>query len=202
MEVSDKELDETLFSPLVTPGSICAVFGLRGVGFSVIMGCKSAGASRIIRIDLNKGKFEKAMAVGATECISPKDFTKPINEVLSEMTGNNVGFSFEVVGCLDTMVDVLTFCHSNYGTSVVVGAPPATKMLTYDPMLLFTGRTWKGCIFGGWKSTDDIPKIVTDFLARKFDLDQLVTHVLPFKKIQEGFELLYSGQCIRTVLTF
>lgn len=37
----------------------------------------------------------------------------------------------------------------NYGTSVVVGAPPSAKMLTYDPMLLFTGRTWKGCIFGG-----------------------------------------------------
>ncbi|XP_028362193.1 all-trans-retinol dehydrogenase [NAD(+)] ADH7 [Phyllostomus discolor] len=186
----------------VTPGSTCAVFGLGGVGLSVIMGCKSAGASRIIGIDLNKGKFEKAMAVGATECICPKDFTKPISEVLSEMTGNNVGFSFEVVGRLDTMVDALASCHSNYGTSVVVGAPPATKMLTYDPMLLFTGRTWKGCIFGGWKSRDDVPKIVTDFLAGKFDLDQLITHGLPFKKIQEGFELLYSGQSIRTVLTF
>lgn len=185
----------------VTPGSICAVFGLGGVGLSVIMGCKAAGASRIIGIDLNKGKFEKAKAVGATECISPKDFTKPVSEVLSEMTGNNVGFSFEVIGRLDTMVDALASCHENYGTSVVVGAPPATKMLTYDPMLLFTGRTWKGCIFGGWKSRDDVPKIVTDYLARKFDLDQLITHDLPFKKIQEGFELLYSGQSIRTVLT-
>ncbi|KAM5339389.1 all-trans-retinol dehydrogenase [NAD(+)] ADH7 isoform 2-T2 [Glossophaga mutica] len=186
----------------VTPGSTCAVFGLGGVGLSVIMGCKSAGASRIIGIDLNKSKFEKAMAVGATECISPKDFTKPISEVLSEMTGNNVGYSFEVIGRLETMVDALASCHESYGTSVVVGVPPSAKMLTYDPMLLFTGRTWKGCIFGGWKSRDDVPKLVTDFLARKFDLNQLISHSLPFKKIQEGFELLYSGQSIRTVLTF
>lgn len=186
----------------VTPGSTCAVFGLGGVGLSVIMGCKSAGASRIIGIDLNKNKFEKAMAVGATECISPKDFTKPISEVLSEMTGDNVGYSFEVIGRLDTMVDALASCHLNYGTSVVVGAPPSANMLTYDPMLLFTGRTWKGCIFGGWKSRDDVPKLVNDFLAKKFDLDPLITHVLPFRNIQEGFELLYSGQSIRTVLTF
>lgn len=186
----------------VTPGSTCVVFGLGGVGLSVIMGCKSAGASRIIGIDLNKSKFEKAMAVGATECISPKDFTKPISEVLSDMTDNDVGFTFEVIGRLDTMVDALTSCHMNYGTSVVVGAPPSANMLTYNPMLLFTGRTWKGCIFGGWKSRDDVPKLVTDFLAKKFDLDQLITHVLPFKNIQEGFELLYSGQSIRTVLTF
>lgn len=186
----------------VTPGSTCVVFGLGGVGLSVIMGCKSAGASRIIGIDLNKNKFEKAMAVGATECISPKDFTKPISEVLSEMTGDNVGYSFEVIGRLDTMVDALASCHLNYGTSVVVGAPPSANMLTYNPMLLFTGRTWKGCIFGGWKSRDDVPKLVNDFLAKKFDLDPLITHVLPFRNIQEGFELLYSGQSIRTVLTF
>nr|XP_027791257.1 all-trans-retinol dehydrogenase [NAD(+)] ADH7 [Marmota flaviventris] len=186
----------------VTPGSTCAVFGLGGVGLSVIMGCKSAGASRIIGIDLNKDKFEKALALGATECISPKDFTKPISEVLSEMTGDTVKYTFEVIGHLETMVDALASCHVNYGTSVVVGAPPSAKMLSFDPMLLFTGRTWKGCVFGGWKSRDDVPKLVTDFLAKKFDLNQLISHVLPFKNINEGFELLYSGKSIRTVLTF
>ncbi|XP_011384461.1 alcohol dehydrogenase class 4 mu/sigma chain [Pteropus vampyrus] len=186
----------------VTPGSTCAVFGLGGVGLSVIMGCKLAGASRIIGIDLNKDKFEKAMAVGATECISPKDFTKPISEVLSEMTEDSVDYSFEAIGHLETMIDALKSCQKNYGTCVLVGVPPPAKMLAYDPMLLFMGRTWKGCIFGGWKSRDHVPKLVTDFMAKKFDLDQLITHVLPFKSIQEGFELLNSGKSIRTVLTF
>ncbi|ERE87169.1 alcohol dehydrogenase class 4 mu/sigma chain [Cricetulus griseus] len=180
----------------VTPGSTCVVFGLGGVGLSVIMGCKAAGASRIIGIDINKDKFQKALAVGATECINPKDFTKPISEVLSDMTGNTVQYTFEVIGRLETMVDALSSCHMNYGTSVVVGAPPSAKTLTYDPMLLFTGRTWKGCVFGGWKSRDDVPKLVTELLEEKFDLDQLITHVLPFESIKEGFELLYSGQSL------
>ncbi|XP_020844231.1 all-trans-retinol dehydrogenase [NAD(+)] ADH7-like [Phascolarctos cinereus] len=184
----------------VTPGSTCVVFGLGGVGLSVIMGCKSAGASRIIGIDLNKEKFDKAKSVGATECINSKDYTKPINDVLSEMTDNSVGYTFEAVGHLETMVDALASCHMSYGTSVVVGVPPSSKMLTYDPMLLFTGRTWKGCVFGGWKSRDDIPKLVSDFMAKKFDLDQLITHVLPFDKINEGFDLLRKGESIRSVL--
>lgn len=68
------------------------------------MGCKAAGASRIIGIDINKDKFQKALAVGATECINPKDFTKPISEVLSDMTGNTVQYTFEVIGRLETMV--------------------------------------------------------------------------------------------------
>lgn len=54
----------------------------------------------------------------------------------------------------------------------------------------------------GWKSRDDVPKLVTEFLEKKFDLDQLITHTLPFNNINEGFELLYSGKSIRTVLTF
>lgn len=93
-----------LVFPQVTPGSICVVFGLGGVGLSVIMGCKSAGASRIVGADLSKDKFEKAVAVGAAECINPKDFTKPVSEVLSEMTGDTMGYRFEVIGHVETMV--------------------------------------------------------------------------------------------------
>lgn len=91
----------------MTPGSTCAVFGLGGVGLSVIMGCKAAGAARIIGVDINKDKFEKAKEVGATECISPQDFKKPIQEVLKEMSDGGVDFSFEVIGRLDTMVSTM-----------------------------------------------------------------------------------------------
>ncbi|XP_043828277.1 all-trans-retinol dehydrogenase [NAD(+)] ADH7-like [Dromiciops gliroides] len=186
----------------VTPGSTCAVFGLGGVGLSVIMGCKAAGASRIIAIDINPRKFEKAKAVGATECINPKDYTKPISEVLKEMTGNSVEYTFEAIGNFETMIDALASCHESYGTSVTIGISLHSKMLTYDPMLLFTGRTWKGCVLGGWKGKEDFPKLVSNFMAKKFDLDQLITHVLPFNKINEGFDLLNKGESIRTVLTF
>ncbi|XP_008563613.1 PREDICTED: alcohol dehydrogenase 1C-like [Galeopterus variegatus] len=61
------------------------------------MGCKAAGASRIIAVDINKDKFAKAREVGATECINPQDYKEPIQEVLKEMTDGGVDFSFEVI---------------------------------------------------------------------------------------------------------
>ncbi|XP_055970325.1 alcohol dehydrogenase S chain isoform X3 [Sorex fumeus] len=186
----------------VTPGSTCAVFGLGGVGLSVVMGCKAAGAARIIGIDINKDKFAKAQEVGATECISPRDFQKPIEEVLKEMSGGGVDFSFEVIGRIDTMMSALMCCQASYGVSVIVGAAPNSEMLSLNPMLLLTGRTWKGALFGGFKSNDSVPKLVEDFMAKKFPMDSLISHVLPFEKINEGFELLRSGKSIRTVLTF
>ncbi|XP_034970084.1 alcohol dehydrogenase 1A [Zootoca vivipara] len=187
----------------VEPGSTCAVFGLGGVGLSAVMGCKAAGASRIIGVDINKDKFPKAKEMGATECVNPLDFKKPINEVLFDLTdGEGVDYSFEVIGRVDTMSAALASCHSNYGTSVIVGVPPSTSTIAVDPMLLFTGRTWKGSVFGGWKSKDSVPRLVSDFLGKKFILDPLITHTLPFEKINEGFELLRAGKSIRTVLTF
>lgn len=103
--------EQSPFSPLlrflkiqVTPGSTCAVFGLGGVGLSVIIGCKAAGAARIIAVDINKDKFAKAKELGATDCINPQDYSKPIQEVLQELTDGGVDFSFEVIGRLDTMV--------------------------------------------------------------------------------------------------
>ncbi|KAB1282240.1 Alcohol dehydrogenase S chain [Camelus dromedarius] len=178
----------------VTQGSICAVFGLGGVGLSVIIGCKAAGAARIIAVDINKDKFAKAKEVGATECVNPHDYDKPIEEVLKEMSGGGVDFSFEVIGQLDTVNSALLCCHEAYGVSVVVGVPPNSQTLSVNPILLLTGRCWKGAIFGGFKSKESVPKLVADFMAKKFSLDPLITHVLPFEKINEGFDLLRSGK--------
>ncbi|XP_029453251.1 alcohol dehydrogenase 1A-like [Rhinatrema bivittatum] len=187
----------------VEPGSTCAVFGLGGVGLSVVIGCKAAGATRIIGIDINKDKFEKAKQCGATECISPQDYDRPIQEVLIGMTGGEgVAYSFECIGNTDVMKAALEACHIGYGTSVIIGGAPTGAEISFSPMLLFTGRTWKGSIFGGWKSKDCVPKLVSDYMAKKFNLEGLVTHTLPFDKINEGFELLHSGKSIRCILMF
>ncbi|KFV03264.1 Alcohol dehydrogenase 1, partial [Tauraco erythrolophus] len=178
----------------VEPGSTCAVFGLGGVGLSVVMGCKVAGASRIIAVDINSDKFAKAKELGATDCVNPRDFKKPIHEVLIEMTNHGVDYSFEVIGRTETMTAALASCQCNYGVSVIVGIPPAAQKITFDPMVLFTGRTWKGSVYGGWKSRDSILKLVGDYTKKRFVLDPLRTHTLPFTKINEGFDLLRTGK--------
>ncbi|XP_058049602.1 alcohol dehydrogenase 1B-like isoform X2 [Ahaetulla prasina] len=187
----------------VRPGSTCAVFGLGGVGLSAVMGCKKAGACRIIGVDINKDKFPKAKEIGVTDCINPKDYQKPINEVIFDLTGGEgVEYSFEVVGKPEIMVAALSSCQMNYGKCIIVGVPPTDSTMTFSTGLLFTGRTWKGTLFGDWKSKDTVPKLVSDFMNKRFSLDPLITHTLPFDKINEGFELLHSGKSIRCVLTF
>lgn len=186
----------------VEPGSTCAVFGLGGVGLAVIMGCKIAGASRIIGIDINKDKYAKAKEFGATECISPQDSKKSIQEVLVEMTDGGVDYSFECIGNVGVMRAALEACHKGWGVSVIVGVAAAGQEISTRPFQLVTGRTWKGTAFGGWKSVDNVPKLVTEYMSKKIKVDEFVTHTLPFDKINEAFELMHSGKSIRTVLKF
>ncbi|KAM6220956.1 alcohol dehydrogenase 6-like [Rhynchocyon petersi] len=176
----------------VTPGSTCVVFGLGGVGLSVIMGCKAAGAASIIGVDINKGKFEKAKEMGATQCINPQDFNKPIHEVLLEMTGTGADFSFEVIGNPEMVVTALASCHESHGVCVIVGLLAADVHISSQ--LIFSGRTLKGSIFGGWKGRDHVPKLVSDYMAKKINLDSLITHSLDFHKINEAVELMKTGK--------
>ncbi|XP_018419767.1 PREDICTED: alcohol dehydrogenase 1-like [Nanorana parkeri] len=182
----------------VTPGSTCAVFGLGGIGLSVIIGCKVAGAAKIIGVDVNSDKFEKAKELGATECINPKDCEEPIHEVLIKLTNGGVNCAFECIGNPNIMVSALQSTYVGSGTTVIIGV--TSEKITFDPMLFLTGRTMKGAIFGGFKSKDCVPQLVCDMISEKFKLDTLITHRLPFTEINKGFELLRKGESLRSAL--
>ena len=112
----------------VDPGSTCAIFGLGAVGMAVIMGCQVAGATRIIGVDIDPKKFDKAKEFGATEFVNPKDHSRPIQEVLVEMTDGGVDYSFECIGNVGLMVSVKS---SRERVSVCVCSPcPALCLLT------------------------------------------------------------------------
>lgn len=186
----------------VEPDSTCAIFGLGAIGLAVIMGCKAAGAKKIIGVDLNESKFELAKLFGATDFVNPLKYEKPIQEVLIEMTDGGLDYTFECIGNVKTMRAALEACHKGWGVSVIIGVAAAGQEISTRPFQLVTGRTWKGTAFGGWKSKESIPELVLKYLDKNLMLDEFVSHKLPFESINEGFELLHSGKSIRTVLEF
>lgn len=184
----------------VEKGSTCAIWGLGAVGLAVAMGCRAAGAARIIGVDTNEDKFEIGKKFGCTECINPKDYEKPIQQVLVELTDGGCDYTFECVGNVNTMRAALEACHKGWGVSTIIGVAAAGQEIATRPFQLVTGRTWKGSAFGGWKSRDSVPQLVDQYINKKIQLDEFVSHVMKFEQVNEGFELLHSGNCIRTVL--
>jgi len=186
----------------VEKGDNVAIFGLGGIGLSAIIGAKMAGANKIIGIDINESKFELAKQLGATDCINPKNFDKPIQDVIVEMTDGGVEYSFECIGNVDVMRSALECCHKGWGESVIVGVAGAGQEISTRPFQLVTGRVWRGTAFGGVKGRSELPEIVERYLGGEFKLSDFITHTMPLEEINTSFDLMHSGESIRSVIHF
>ncbi|TVP15922.1 S-(hydroxymethyl)glutathione dehydrogenase/class III alcohol dehydrogenase [Shewanella sp. KCT] len=186
----------------VEPGSSVAIFGIGGIGLSAIIGATMAGASRIIAIDINESKFELARQLGATDCINPKHYDKPIQEVIVELTDGGVDYSFECIGNVDVMRSALECCHKGWGESVIIGVAGAGQEISTRPFQLVTGRVWRGSAFGGVKGRSELPEIVEKYLRGEFKLSDFITHTMALEKINTAFDLMHEGKSIRSVVHF
>lgn len=184
----------------VEKGSTVAVFGLGGIGLSVIQGAVMAGASRIIAVDLNPDKFEFAKQLGATDCINPKDYSEPIQQVIVELTDGGVDYSFECIGNVNVMRSALECCHKGWGESVIIGVAGAGQEISTRPFQLVTGRVWRGSAFGGVKGRSQLPGYVEDYLAGKIKVDEMITQTLPLEDINKAFDMMLAGETIRSVV--
>ena len=186
----------------VEPGATVAIFGLGGIGLSAIIGAVMAKASRIIGIDVNPSKFEIAKQLGATDVINPKDYDRPIQEVLVELTDGGVDYSFECIGNVNVMRAALECCHKGWGESVIIGVAGAGEEIATRPFQLVTGRVWRGSAFGGVRGRTELPGYVERYLAGEFELDTFITHTMGLDRINEAFDLMHEGKSIRSVILY
>lgn len=187
----------------VEPGASVAVFGLGGIGLSVVQGAVMARAGRIVVVDTNPDKFEMARALGATDFVNPKDYADtPIQQVIVDLTDGGVDYSFECIGNVNVMRSALECCHKGWGESIIIGVAGAGQEISTRPFQLVTGRVWRGSAFGGVKGRSQLPGYVDRYMAGEIKIDEMITKVLPLEGINEAFDLMHEGKVIRSVIHY
>ena len=186
----------------VEPGANVVVFGLGGIGLNVVQGARMAGAGMIIGVDLNPAREALARKFGVTHFVDPKEVKGDLVPYLVDLTGGGADYSFECIGKVDVMRQALECCHRGWGVSVIIGVAGSGQEIRTRPFQLVTGRVWKGTAFGGARGRTDVPKIVDWYMSGKINIDDLITHVLPLGRINEGFDLMHEGKSIRAVVTY
>lgn len=190
-----------VFDAKVEIGSTVAVFGLGGIGLNAIQGARLAGADKIIGIDINPSKVGLAKKFGMTHFINPKQ-TPNVVEAIQDLTGGGVDYSFECIGNVNTMRQALECTHKGWGESFIIGVAGAGQEISTRPFQLVTGRSWKGTAFGGARGRTDVPKIVDWYMDGKINIDDLITHTMPLDDINKAFDLMHSGESIRSVILY
>jgi S-(hydroxymethyl)glutathione dehydrogenase/alcohol dehydrogenase len=191
-----------LFTAKVEAGANVVVFGLGGIGLNVIQGAKMAGANMIVGIDINPARQPLARQFGMTHFVNPKEVPGDLVAHLVELTGGGADYSFECVGNTTLMRQALECCHRGWGVSTIIGVAAAGQEISTRPFQLVTGRRWQGTAFGGARGRTHVPRIVDWYMDRKINIDDLITHLLPLERINEGFELMARGESIRSVVVY
>jgi S-(hydroxymethyl)glutathione dehydrogenase / alcohol dehydrogenase len=186
----------------VQPGDKVVVFGLGGVGLSVIQGANMAGADMIVGVDLNPGKRALAEKLGMTHFVNPGEVGSDLVPYLVDLTRGGADYSFECIGNVEVMRQALECCHKGWGTSVIIGVAGAGQEIATRPFQLVTGRNWRGSAFGGVKGRRDLPRYVDWYMSGKINIDDLVTHTMPLEDINRAFDLMHEGESIRSIVTF
>ncbi|CAI4223385.1 unnamed protein product [Auanema sp. JU1783] len=186
----------------VEKGSTVAVWGLGAVGLAVIMGAVAAGAKQIVGIDILPSKLETSRLFGATDVVNPKDCPEGVSfqSWLVEKFDGGFDYTFECIGNVQTMRQALEAAHKGWGESCIIGVAGAGQEISTRPFQLVTGRTWRGTAFGGWKSVQSVPGLVEQYLEGKLELDKFITHRYKLDEINTSFDVLHSGESLRSVL--
>ena len=186
----------------VEAGASVAVFGLGGIGLSAIIGAVMNKAGRIVAVDINPEKFEIARQLGATDCINPLDYDRPIQEVIVDLTDGGVDYSFECIGNVKVMRSALECCHKGWGESVIIGVAGAGEEISTRPFQLVTGRVWRGSAFGGVRGRSELPGYVDMAQRGEIPLDTFITHTMGLEDINKAFDLMHEGKSIRSVILY
>ena len=195
-------LGAVLNTAKVEPGANVVVFGLGGVGLSVIQGARLAGANKIVGVDINPAKAPRAERFGMTHFVNPKEVEGDLVPYLVDLTDGGADYSFECIGLVETMRQALECAHRGWGESIIIGVAGSGQEISTRPFQLVTGRVWRGTAFGGFKGRRDVPKIVDWYMDGKVEIDDMVTHTMGLEAINEAFDLMHEGKSIRSVIHF
>lgn len=160
----------------VQSGSTVAVFGLGGIGLSVIQGARMAGAKRIIAVDLNAHKFDLAKRFGATGVLNPNDISGAAAEWIIEATQGGCDYTFEAAGAIPAMQEAINASHPLWGACCLLGNTPADDRVSIHPTAVLGGRKILGCTFGGVQGRSELPGYVEDAIQGTLELAPLITH--------------------------
>ena len=182
----------------VERGATCVVFGVGMVGLVGVIGCRLAGAERIVCVDLSSERLALATAHGATDTMAGGP--DAVKQILELTGGFGADYTFEATGNVAVMRQAVEAARMGWGLCTIAGVAGKGETLQVVPRYLITGRRIAGSSFGGVKGRDQVPQLVQRWLGGEIDVDSFVSHRLTLDEVDRGFELMEAQDGIRSVI--
>lgn len=184
----------------IKPGSSVVVYGAGGVGLSIVMGAKLAGAARIIVVDTSEAKGDIAQSFGATDILMASPHTVGAIQAMTE--GRGADYVFEAIG-LPTVQEECLLAARPGGLIVLAGISPMGSG-TNLPGAIITRqeKTVTGSYYGTANPARDFPLYAELYRHGLLDLDRLISRTYPLDQINEAYADMLSGELARGLIVF
>lgn len=184
----------------VAAGSSIAVWGLGGVGLSIVMGAVLAGATPIVAVDREPAKLERARELGATDLVDAGIGAAATVEAVRAATAGGPDFAFEAIGLTATVEQAIEALPPG-GTAVLVGLTPFGHRATFDVFPFVDGsRRILGSNYGAAVAAVDFPAYAALHLGGRLPIDRLVDGHIPLDGIEGAFEAMRRGEGVRRIV--
>jgi Zn-dependent alcohol dehydrogenase len=200
-------------------GASVAVFGVGGVGLSVVAAARISGADPVIAVDLDNEKLALARRLGASHVVdaSVQEPVATLRRLAREVDvrrargcirAEGVDFAFDCIGLPETVGNAVEVVRRGDpglrrgGVAVLVGVPQVRVGI--DALGLLVGeKTVLGSLGGSCEPARDIPLFLRWHEEGRMDLDALVTERYHMEEIEEATKRLAEGKILgRAVITF
>lgn len=184
----------------VPAGSTAAIFGVGGVGLSVVMGAKLAGAAQIIAVDLSRSKLETAGGFGATTGVLAGEGAA--DEIRRLTDGRGADYVFEAAG-IPSVQEACIAAARPGGVIVFAGLSPSGSNTNIPGAILTRQeKTVMGSYYGTSNPSRDFPLYADYYRRGLLDLDRLVTKTYSLEEINEAYGDMLAGRVARGVVVF
>ena len=180
-------------------GDTVAVIGCGGVGCAAVAGAALVGARKVIAVDIDARKLERAKGFGATDVVDASA-TDPVEAIRALTDGFGADVVVEAVGRPETYRQAFE-ARDLAGTLVQVGVPDPSMRVELPLIELFgRGGAVKSSWYGDCLPTRDFPVLIDLYLRGRFDLDGFVSETIALDEVEDAFAKMEKGEVLRSVV--
>jgi alcohol dehydrogenase len=169
----------------VRPGDTVAVVGAGAVGLSAILTTGLWGASKVIAVDSNKFRLEKALEFGATDAIEVGPGT--VADVIALTDGLGVDVSIEAVGYPETLLTAASLVRPG-GTIANIGVHGTPVELPMQDMWIQNVTITMGLV-----DTVSIPTLLKMVASGRIPSEKMGTHTFTFDQMDEAYDVFKNA---------
>jgi alcohol dehydrogenase len=180
----------------VRPGDTVAVVGAGAVGLAAVLTTGLWGASRVIAVDTNKFRLQKALEFGATDAVEVGPGT--VEDVRALTDGLGVDVSIEAVGYPETLRTTAALVRPG-GRIANIGVHGVPVELPMQEMWIQNVTLTMGLV-----DTVSIPILLKMVASGRIPAEKMGTHTFTFAEIDEAYDVFANAaahEALKVVIT-